>query len=218
MIATRVRPKRKFNPIRLILPLVAIAALTFALVWGPSQRLIGNFIINGPLAPVWRIGNAIITPVVVPLHFASQEQVIADRNKALENLNGQLEDERKQIADRDQQIGALQNQVKAQQAAALRAQATPTPSAAPVVLPAAGSVAAAIPVAMTPSTSDPKRAASVWAAMEPAQAAAVAQKLPPSYTAKVMALMDPDSAGSLLGALPTDYAAKVQQAGPQPTP
>ena len=43
-----------------LLPFVALAVLAFALIWGPSQRIIGNFVINGPLAPVWHIGQAVM--------------------------------------------------------------------------------------------------------------------------------------------------------------
>ena len=212
MIATRER-KRRLNLKKLLLPVVAIAALGFALFWPPSQRAISGFVVNGPLAPVWRIVGAIVTPLVGPLHFAAQEQVIADRNKQVEILNGQLEDQRKAVAARDQQITNLQNQVKQAQAAAAQAAAT-TP--APVLqksAPANAAAGAAAPPAAVTSSDDPKRTAAVWGAMEPEAAAAVAQKLPPSYTARVLALMSADTAGALLGALPPDYAAKVSQGG-----
>ena len=211
MIATRER-KRRLNLKKLLLPVVAIAALGFALFWPPSQRAISGFVANGPLAPVWRIVGAVVTPLVGPLHFAAQEQVIADRNKQIELLNGQLEDQRKAVAARDQQITNLQNQVKqAQEAAAQAAAATP----APVLQrsPANGAAGAAAPPVAVSASDDPKRTAAVWGAMEPEAAAAVAQKLPPSYTARVLALMSADTAGALLGALPPDYAAKVSQGG-----
>jgi len=205
-IVTRQRPKRKFNPRRLLLPVVALAALGFALWWPPSQQRIIGFVVYGPLTPVWRaIGNA-INPFLQPLHFAAQEQVIADRNKQIETLNGQLEGQRKDLASRDSQITALQNQVKQIQAAEAR-QAAQSPVPIPTRRPSPG--AAEVP--QTTTTDDPKRTAQVWAAMEPEQAAAVAQRLPASYTAKVLALMNADSAGSLLGALPPAYAAQVSQ-------
>lgn len=211
MIATRER-KRRLNLRKLLLPVVAIAALGFALFWPPSQRAISGFIVNGPLAPVWRIVGAVVTPLVGPLHFAAQEQVIADRNKQVEILNGQLEEQRKAVASRDQQITNLQNQVKAAQAAAAQAAATtPAPVLSKSTPANAGSGAGAPPAVS--ASDDPKRTAAVWSAMEPEQAAAIARKLPAAYTAKVLGLMSPDTAGALLGALPPDYAARVSQGG-----
>jgi len=210
MIATRER-RRRLNLRKLLLPVVAIGALGFALFWPPSQRAISGFVVNGPLAPVWRIVGTVVTPLVGPLHFAAQEQVIADRNKQIEILGGQLEDQRRQVAARDQQITSLQNQVKQAQAAAAAAAAnTPAPVLQKSAPANAAAGAGAPPVAVSASD-DPKRTAAVWAAMEPEAAAAVAQKLPPAYTAKVLALMSPDAAGALLGALPPDYAARVSQ-------
>lgn len=206
MIVTRQRPKKKFNPRALLLPLVAILVLGFALWWPPSQKKIVGFVAYGPLAPIWRLADRVFSPLLTPLHFAAQEQVIADRNKSIETLSGQLEDERKQIASRDGQIAALQSQIKAQQAAAARAvEASPTP--APVVRKASSASAEVATI----TTDDPKHTAAVWSAMEPEAAAAVAQRLPADYTAKVLSLMSTDSAGSLLGALPPTYAAKVSQ-------
>lgn len=210
MIVTRQRPKKKFNPRKLLLPVVAIAALGFALWWPPSQKRITGFFTNGPLNPIVARVGAFIAPYLAPLHFAAQEQVIADRNRQIEVLNGQVEDERKVEASKDAQIAALQFQVKQlQSAAAQAAAATPSPAPRP---PNAAAAAGGGPAAETTTTTDdPKHAAQVWAAMDPEQAAAVAQKLPADYTAKVLALMSTDSAGALLGALPPDYAAKVSQ-------
>ncbi len=205
MIVTRQRPKKKFNPRKLILPVVAIAALAFALWWPPSQRMIRGAVLSGPVIALGNRVSAFFAPVVAPLHFAAQEQVIADRNKEIEALNGQLESQRKDMAAKDSEISGLQAQIRQlQDAYAKLAQATSPP--APVVRTANGNI---VPATPQPSTDDPKHAAAVWSSMDPAQAAAVAQRLPADYTAKVMALMDSDSAGALLGALPPAYAAKV---------
>ncbi len=211
MIVTRQRPKKKFNPRKLLLPLVAILALGFALWWPPSQKRITGFVMNGPLNPIVARIGAFFTPYLAPLHFASQEQVIADRNRQIEALGGEIESQRKDAASKDAQITALQYQVKQMQSAAAKAaEATPSPGVRPASAVAANGEAPA--PAETPSTTDdPKHAAAVWATMDPEQAAAVAQKLPAGYTAKVLALMSNDAAGQLLGALPPDYAAKVSQ-------
>jgi len=208
MIVTRQRPKKKFNPRKLILPLVAILALGFALWWPPSQKRITGFVTNGPLNPIVARIGAFFTPYLAPLHFAAQEQVIADRNRQIEGLGGEIESQRKDMASKDAQIAALQFQIKQMQSAAAKA-AEASPSPAPRVVSANGEAPAAAPTSST--TDDPKHAAAVWATMDPEQAAAVAQKLPADYTAKVLALMSNDAAGQLLGALPPDYAAKVSQ-------
>ncbi|MGA3037693.1 MAG: hypothetical protein ABSE64_09455 [Vulcanimicrobiaceae bacterium] len=211
MIVTRQRPKKKFNPRKLVLPLVAILALGFALWWPPSQKRITGFITNGPLNPIVARVGAFFTPYLAPLHFASQEQVIADRNRQIEALGGEIESQRKDSASKDAQIAALQFQIKQMQSAAAKAaEATPSPAIRPASAAGANGEAPA-PVETTSSTDDPKHAAAVWATMDPEQAAAVAQKLPADYTAKVLALMSNDAAGQLLGALPPDYAAKVAQ-------
>lgn len=205
MIVTRQRPKKKFNPRKLLLPVVAIGALAFALWWPPSQKMIRGAFTSGPIVAMENRVAAFFAPYLAPLHFAAQEQVIADRNRQIEVLNGDIEGQRKDLAAKDGQISGLQSQIRQlQDAYAKLAQATASP--APVVRNASGGV---VPATPQPTTDDPKHAAAVWAAMDPAQAAAVAQKLPAEYTAKVMALMDSDSAGALLGALPPTYAAKV---------
>ncbi|MGH7662660.1 MAG: MotE family protein [Vulcanimicrobiaceae bacterium] len=205
MIVTRQRPKKKFNPRKFILPVVAIAAFAFAFWWPPSQKMIRGVFVSGPVVAVANRITAFFAPYLAPLHFAAQEQVIADRNRQIEALSGNLEGQRKDLAAKDTQISGLQTQIRQlQDAYAKLAQATSAP--APVVRTASGNVEPATP---QPTTDDPKHAAAIWASMDPAQAAAVAQKLPPDYTAKVMALMDSDSAGALLGALPPTYAAKV---------
>jgi hypothetical protein len=211
MIVTRQRPKKKFNPRKLILPLVSLLVLAFALWWPPSQKRITGFVTNGPLNPIVARIGAFFTPYLAPLHFASQEQVIADRNRQIEALGGEIEGQRKDMASKDAQISALQFQIKQMQSAAANAAAaTPTPAARAVGAAAANGEAPA-PAETTSTTDDPKHAAAVWATMDPEQAAAVAQKLPVDYTAKVLALMSNDAAGQLLGALPPDYAARVSQ-------
>jgi flagellar motility protein MotE (MotC chaperone) len=211
MIVTRQRPKKKFNPRKLLLPVVAILAIAFALWWGPSRTRITGFVTNGPLNPIVARIGAFFTPYLAPLHFASQEQVIADRNRQIEALGSQIEDQRKDAASKDAQISALQFQIKQMQSAAAKAaEATPTPAPRSASSALANGEAPA-PAETTSTTDDPKHAAAVWATMDPEQAAAVAQKLPADYTAKVLALMSNDAAGQLLGALPPDYAAKVAQ-------
>lgn len=208
MIVTRQRPKKKFNPRKLLLPVVAIIAIAFAFWWGPSRARITGFVTNGPLNPIVARVGAFFTPYLAPLHFAAQEQVIADRNRQIEGLGGEIESQRKDMASKDAQITALQFQIKQMQSAAAKAaEASPSPAARPV----AANGEAPAPAATTSTTDDPKHAAAVWATMDPEQAAAVAQKLPADYTAKVLALMSNDAAGQLLGALPADYAAKVSQ-------
>ena len=209
MIATRRRPKKKFDKRKLLLPAVALVMLTLALLWAPSRRMITGFFTTGPLASVTAHVGAFAAPYLAPLHFAAQEQVIADRNKQIEALGGEMEAERKQLAAKDSQIGQLQYQVKQlQDAAAKAAEATPSPAP---IKPASATqnAAAGAPAPSQVSTDDPKHAAAVWAAMDPEQAAALAERLPPDYTAKVLALMSTDSAGALLGALQPTYAAKV---------
>ncbi len=211
MIVTRQRPKKKFNPRKLILPMVALLALGFALWWPPSQKRITGFVTNGPLNPIVARIGAFFTPYLAPLHFASQEQVIADRNRQIEALGGEIESQRKDAASKDAQIAALQYQIKQMQSAAAKAaEATPSPGVRAAGAAGANGEAPA-PAETTSTTDDPKHAAAVWATMDPEQAAAVAQKLPADYTAKVLALMSNDAAGQLLGALPPDYAAKVSQ-------
>ncbi|MGH7716633.1 MAG: hypothetical protein ACREML_11625 [Vulcanimicrobiaceae bacterium] len=209
MIVTRQRPKKKFNPRKFLLPVVAIVAIAFAMWWGPSRTRITGFFVNGPLTPIGARVTAFFTPYLAPLHFAAQEQVIADRNKQIEGLGGEIEGQRKDMASKDAQISALQFQIKQLQSAASKA-AEASPSPAPRSAAAANGEIQA-PAATASTTDDPKHAAAVWATMDPEQAAAVAQKLPANYTAKVLALMGNDAAGALLGALPADYAAKVSQ-------
>jgi flagellar motility protein MotE (MotC chaperone) len=208
MIVTRQRPKRKFNPRKLVLPVVAIAALAFALWWPPSQHRIVGFITNGPIAVIAGRVGAFFQPYLAPLHFAAQEQVIADRNHEIEALGGEIEGQRRDLSAKDAEISSLNLQIKQMQAAAQQAaSATSTPQPAQQSASAAGGTAEAPPPQRF--TDDPKHEAAVWSSMDPEQAAALAEKLPPDFTAKVLALMDNDSAGALLGALPADYAAKV---------
>jgi flagellar motility protein MotE (MotC chaperone) len=208
MIATRRRPKKKFDKRKLLLPAVALVMLAVALWWQPSRRSITGFFTTGPLAAVSARVGAIAAPYLSPLHFAAQEQVIADRNKQIEALGTEMESERKELAAKDSQISALQNQIKQLQSeAAKAAEATPTPG--PVRTAGAVAAAGAAAPAAQQMTDDPKHAAQVWATMDPEQAAAVAQRLPVDYTAKVLAVMNSDAAGAVIGALPPAYAAKV---------
>lgn len=209
MIVTRQRPKKKFNPRKVLLPVVALIALAFAMWWGPSRTRITGFFVNGPLTPIAQRVAAFFTPYLAPLHFAAQEQVIADRNKQIEGLGSEIEGQRKDMASKDAQIAALQFQIKQLQSAASKA-AEASPSPVPRAASGPNGEVPAAPVTAA-TTDDPKHAAAVWATMDPEQAAAVAQKLPADYTAKVLALMGNDAAGALLGALPAEYAAKVSQ-------
>jgi flagellar motility protein MotE (MotC chaperone) len=60
-----------------------------------------------------------------------------------------------------------------------------------------------------------KRTADYWAAMDPENAAKVAQRLPTSYVARILALMPTEAAGTLLDNLPPTFAAKLTQEKPQ---
>jgi flagellar motility protein MotE (MotC chaperone) len=54
--------------------------------------------------------------------------------------------------------------------------------------------------------------------MEPANAAAVAQRLPDAQVSRVLAQMDADSAGAIMDALPTRVAARLSLAVAQVSP
>jgi flagellar motility protein MotE (MotC chaperone) len=209
MIATRRRPQR-FNFGRFVLPIAAILALAFALVFPPSHKLI----FDGPLAPVWRTLGSGMQAASQPLSFAAQNGAIADRNREIRRLNAALEDQRKQTASRDAQIDDLKGQVQrlaaqpAPTAVPLRAAAKPAASGAPGV----GAAAAGAP-ASGGADDDVARTAKVWTSMDADKAAAIARKLPDAYVVSVLAQMPADSAGDLLAALPADVAARLTAAG-----
>ncbi len=216
MIATR-RRKQRFNVGPLVLPLAAIAAFAFALVFPPSHRLI----FDGPLAPLFRVAGNAWTTAMRPMSFAAENQTIADRNREIRRLNGALEDQRKQLADRDGTIQNLRGDVT-------RLSAQPPPPVAARSLKAgvaqtAGATSGGAPAPgatgqPAASTEEMRRTANVWATMDADKAAAIAKKLPEPYVTSVLALMPADSAGDVLAALPADLAARLTANLPNAAP
>jgi flagellar motility protein MotE (MotC chaperone) len=208
VIVTRKRQRRS-HPGRWMILFLALALLTAALSWPPSQRALAN----GPLRPVWNAGAGIGSVVVRPLTFAGQQQTIADRNRELRDLNDRLEQQRQAKADADARAQKLQQQVTALANQPLE---TPVPAPRPVATAAAGLAAA--PGTATAATADEKRLAATWAAMEPEKAAAVVQHLPDDAVTRVLAQMDADSAGAIMNALPASAAARISRAVAQVQP
>lgn len=211
MIVTRQRKKKK-SLLPLLLPLAAIALLAFALVWPPSR----NFIVNGPLKPVATLIGNVWAPVSKPLTFAYQQQKIRDENVRIAQLNEKLETERKTKEAKDAQVQALQHQISAAAAAARAATPAPAPSVKAVAKAADSGIPGAGAATPDPGVEAMKRTAAAWSAMDPAAAAAVAQKLPDDYVAKVFALMTPDTVGPVMEALPAKVAARIIQSGTGP--
>jgi len=202
MIVTRRRPKRR-NYGRIVLPVLALAALAGALYWPPSH----NVIFNGPLKPVWTFLGAAGSQAAKPLTFAAQQQQIADQNRKLRDDAAIREADRKDKEAKDAQIAALRSQVVQLQASD---KATPLP--APVAKPTAaaadlglGGSAAAVP-------DDIRRTAAYWSSMDAEKAAAIAQRLPDDYVNRVFAQMAPDSVADIMNALPAKVAARLAAA------
>lgn len=212
MIVTRQR-KKKRNHAKLLLPLVAIAALAVALGWPPSR----NVIANGPLKPAFGTAANALGVVARPLTFAGQQQTITDRNREIRRLDTDLEKARKDKADDDARVAALRQQLDA-----LAAQPKPTaaPAARRSAAPSSGAVAGASAPAAGPAaaTEEEKRTAATWAAMEPEKAAAVVQRLPDDRVIRVLAAMDAESAAGILNALPPAVAARLSRASAQVSP
>ena len=216
MIVTRRRARRSSGA-RFILPLVAIAAIGFALSYAPSQRAIAN----GPLKPVWTALALTGTTVARPLTFAAEQEKINDRDRTIRSLNGELEKQRREKTDADAraqaaqaQYAALANQPRPTPAPAVR----PTPAPAAFGAPAAGGTSVAAATAARPATAEEKRLAATWAAMDAERAAAVAQRLPDGQVTRVLAAMDSDSAGAIMNALPAAAAARISRAVAQAEP
>ncbi len=203
MIATR-RRRRRLSLGPFLLPVAAIGALIFALLFPPSHKLI----FEGPAAPAIRAAGNLGSVAFQPFHFAAQNQTIADRNREIRRLNAALEESRKTLAARDSAIDDLRAQN-----AQLRAAPAPAPAIARTVKPLANGpiVPAQGPTGAGPAL-EARRAASVWATMDAEKAAAIARRLPEDYVASVLALMPPESAGDVLAALPADLAARLTAA------
>lgn len=214
MIVTRQR-RKPFNFGRLILPLVAIALIVFAFAWPPSR----NVITSGPMSPVWRIAGNFWDGIAAPFHFAAQNQVITDRNRQIAMLQNQLTTAQNDAQSKTKQIAALQSQMDQMQAQAASTRAAPSANSARVAPRPAASAGAFGAASMSGDLSsgasaDMRRTAQYWTAMDPENAAKLAQKLPPSYDARVFALMPPEAVGAILDALPPSFAAKLTQEHP----
>jgi flagellar motility protein MotE (MotC chaperone) len=218
VIVTRHRKRRRHLLRRIGLPLLALAALIFAVSWPPSQHVIAN----SPLKPAWNAGAKIVAVVGRPFSFAAERQTIVERNRTIRTLNGQLEQERQAKVDADTRVKQLQQQVATLSAAAATPKATPFPlpsrsATLPNATSASALLAGASP-APAPSADDVKRLAATWAAMEPEKAAAMIQRLPDDEVTRVLAQMDSDSAGEIMSALPAAVAARISRASAQVSP
>ncbi|HKE36845.1 MAG TPA: hypothetical protein VKB39_05410 [Candidatus Baltobacteraceae bacterium] len=217
MIVTRKR-KKPFPFKRLVLPAAALVLVALAFVWGPSR----NAMSSGPMAPVVRTTGDWFDKIAMPFHFAAQNQVITDRNRQISTLQTQLataktdaEGKDKRIADLQKQLDQTQTQLASASSNATQASARGTalgkssPRPGPTDVMLAGSDLSAN------SSPDMKRTAGYWAAMDPENAAKVAQRLPPSYVVRVLALMPAESVGTILDNLPPAFAAKLTQEHPE---
>jgi flagellar motility protein MotE (MotC chaperone) len=203
VIVTRQR-KRRAGIGRFLFPLAILAALGFALGWPPSQHAIAN----GPLKPAWKMGAGVAKVVTRPFTFAAQQQSIADRNRRIRDLTARLERQRQATLDAQDRADEVQAQLVA---------AVNQPHVAP--LPAPRVMRGAARIASSPSSAaGDRRLAATWAAMQPENAAAVAQRLPDVQVSRVLAQMDPDSAGAIMDALPAQVAARLSRAVAQVSP
>lgn len=214
MIVTRKR-KKPFPFKRLILPSIALLLAAFALSWEPSR----NAMSAGPLGPVVRATGAWFDTVAAPFHFAAQNQKITDLNRQIAALQTQLAAANSDAQTKDKKISNLQTQLDQAQtqlatANGNAAKVSPRPRPSAPGLPS-GSVALTGSDLSANATPDMKRTADYWAAMDPENAAKVAQRLPASYVARILALMPTEAAGTLLDNLPPTFAAKLTQEKPQ---
>jgi flagellar motility protein MotE (MotC chaperone) len=207
VIVTRQR-RRRLNLRRFMLPALAIVALAVALLWPPSH----NAIANGPLKPVWQVGERTAVALGAPLRFAAQQQTITDRNREIRTLNGQLEQQRAKTVAGEQKVQALQQQVTA---LANQPKPTPVPAVRPTAMSANAAVNAQGAGAASAVSEGDRRVAATWAAMEPEKAAAVAQRLPDDQVVRILGAMDADQAGEIMNALPAAVAARLSRAAPQ---
>jgi flagellar motility protein MotE (MotC chaperone) len=224
VIVTRKR-KKPFPFKRLMLPGIALLLVAFAFSWGPSRDAMSS----GPLGPVVRTTGQWFDTVAAPFHFAAQNQKITDLNRQIAALQTQLATAKNDGQTKDKKIGNLQTQLDQAQtqlavASGNTAQAASRGAALGKSSPRPGSSVPGLPsgnVALTGSdlsanaTPDMKRTADYWAAMDPENAAKVAQRLPTSYVARILALMPTEAAGTLLDNLPPTFAAKLTQEKPQ---
>ena len=221
MIVTRQR-KKAFPWRRLILPVVAIGLVIFAFVWGPSR----NVITSGPMGPVWSmVGNG-YGKIAAPFNYAAQNMALTEKNKQImalqkdkADLQNQLTEKDKKIADLNSTVQQLQTTAENAKSGASPGPATGAANAATGSNPTGGGITAASGSTANDlsqgATPDMRRTATVWANMEPENAAKVVQKLPIPYVARILALMAPDTVGAILDALPAAYAAKLTQDHPE---
>ncbi|GAC1659949.1 MAG: hypothetical protein NVS9B12_14300 [Vulcanimicrobiaceae bacterium] len=213
MIVTRQRPKpRQWH--KIILPLVAIALLAAALIL-PASR---NVILNGPLAPVWRVVGNAVNEAAKPFHFAALNNEISARDRAIVQLQAELSADKAQMATRDKQISALQSQINQimQQSAtdrekniAKQPNLSTTSSSGSLGASATGTDLAAN------ASADMRRTANYWASMDAQAAAKLVQRQPVAYVARIFSLMPADSVGQILDNLPAPYAAALTQDHPE---
>lgn len=212
MIVTRQR-KKPFPWRRLILPVVAIGLVIFAFAWPPSR----NVITAGPMGPLWStVGNG-YNNVAAPFNYAAELKKETALRQQLVQANQKADTLQKQIDEKDKKITDLNNtvqQLQVKSANAPATNATPSVGASPQG-GITGSQASGASDLTQGATPDMRRTASVWANMEPENAAKVIQKLPIPYVARILALMAPDTVGSILDALPAAYAAKLTQDHPE---
>jgi len=209
VIVTRQR-RKPFPWRKLLLPVAAIALLTFALSWAPSR----NFLANGPLAPAFKA----VQPALAPFHFEAQNRLIGQQKSQIDALQKQLDDLKQQLAGRDKQISSLTTQLNQTQQQLAQKTSAPAP---PVKKPAnadTGVNATAVANANDLSngaTPDMRRTAAQWASMDPEAAAKVVQRLPVQYVARIFAVMGPDNVGPILEAVPPKFAADLTRDHPE---
>ncbi|HVA33607.1 MAG TPA: hypothetical protein VNG31_05630 [Candidatus Baltobacteraceae bacterium] len=213
MIVTRQR-RKPFPYKRLILPIVAIVLLVVAFTWSPSR----NAMLSGPMAPAARTAGGWLGTIAAPFHFAAQNQIITDRNRQIAVLQNQLTAAQNAGTQKDKRISNLQQQleqVQAQLASAGSAGPKPRGNSNAPPASASGTVGSAAAAPANGASPEMQRTAAYWTAMDPDNAAKVAQRLPPPYVARVLALMSPQAVGAILDALPPAYAAKLTQEHPE---
>ena len=201
MIVTR-RRRKPFPWKRLLIPAGIVALLAGAFAW--------------PVSRSWIAGQPAVSQIAKPFDAASQMQTISAQNGQIAALQKQLAGLRTQINDRDKQISNLQSQLNSAQQDAAMANAARPRSAPAADSPAAapGAVAQTADLAQQ-ATSDMRRTASVWSAMDADAAAKVVQRLPDAYVARIFAIMPADSVGAILESLPAAYAARLTQERPE---
>lgn len=211
MIVTRQRPKQR-QVHKIILPVVAVLLLVAALVLPPSR----NIILNGPLAPVWRIAGNVIAGIAKPFHFAAMNNEITARDRTIAQLNAQITADKAQISDRDKTISSLQSQInQVMQQSAADKQKT-VAKAPPVTTEGSGLSGSAHGSDLAANASpDMRRTANYWASMDAESAAKLIQRQPIPYAARIFALMPADAVGQILNNLPAPYAAALTQEHPE---